>query len=188
MKQFILLVFVLMFSQVTYAQWQGTEDNVDEKMPLKDRMFFGGGFGANFGSNYSSVSVSPLVGYRIVKNLAAGVQLQYRYAKFKQYVPNIATNDYGVSPFVRYYIYSPIFLHAEYEYLNYEYPTTALRESTRQSFTSFLAGGGYFQPIGGRAGIYLTALYNFSYVDDDINNPRAYDSPIIIRGGITLGF
>jgi hypothetical protein len=126
--------------------------------------------------------VSPLIGYKITPKLAAGVQVQYRYTRYKQVTPKISTNDYGISPFVRYNIYSPFFLQAEYEYLNYEFPITT-SESIRKQYNSFLAGGGIFQPLGRRAG-----FYNFSYRAAGVNEITPYDSPLVLRVGVTAGF
>ena len=80
-----------------------------------------------------------------------------------------------------------LFLHAEYEYLNYQYPNPANpSESIRKGFSSLLAGGGFFQPIGKHAGFYITVLYNFSYQSTYTVYP--YTSPVIYRAGITAGF
>ena len=82
-------------------------------------------------------------------------------------------------------MHGPIFLHAEYEYLNNQY-VTYTGQSLRKSFNSVMAGGGIFQPIGRRAGFFAMALYNFSY-----RNPTSavdyypYSSPLVLRAGIT---
>jgi len=83
-----------------------------------------------------------------------------------------------------YPFYRNIFLQTEYEYLNYEYPHTNF-ETTRRSFDSFLAGGGFIQPLGDRFAFYLMALYNFSYQEQSLYSP--YDSPIVIRAGVNIG-
>lgn len=169
-------------TSVTYAQWG--EEEMAEKPSFRDRIFTGGGLGASFSSYYNFISVSPLVGITLTSRLATGVQFTYRYSQYKTYTPKITTNDYGVSPFVRFSVIGPLFLHAEYEYLNYEYPYTGGGSDTnRLGFSSFMAGGGLFQPVGRRAGLYLLALYNFSYGP---NSP--YDSPLVLRAGITAGF
>jgi len=89
-----------------------------------------------------------------------------------------------VNPFLRFTFYRNIFLQTEYEYLNYEFPLS-VAETTRRSFDSFLAGGGFIQPLGDRMAFYLMALYNFSYQDQVQYSP--YDSPIVIRAGINIG-
>ncbi len=184
-KQFtILLVFAALSAS---AQWG--DEEMQEKPSIKDRIFTGGGFGLSFSSTYDYVSISPLIGYRVNQRLATGVSVTYRYAAHKYVTPKVSTNDFGISPFVRFQLYGPLFLHAEYEYLNNEYVLNSAGETMRQNFSSFMAGGGFFQPIGRRAGFFAMALYNFSY-----RNPTSpydfypYSSPLVLRAGITAGF
>ena len=86
-------------------------------------------------------------------------------------------------------IYGPVYLQAEYEHLSYD-GLDHDGNSSRDSFDSFMAGGGIAQPVGGKAFLFLTAMYNFSY--DNFNNSNAYrspyNSPWVIRIGITAGF
>jgi hypothetical protein len=185
MKKLTLTLFALSLCTLAMAQWGDEELSEDEKPKFKDRVFVGGGLGLSFSTYYNFFSVSPLIGYKVTPKLATGIQFQYRYTSYKIYTPKVTTNDYGISPFVRYAIYNPFFLHAEYEYLNYEYPGSG-SESIRKGFNSFLAGGGLFQPVGRHAGFYLLALYNFSYRNNDQFSP--YSSPLILRAGITAGF
>jgi hypothetical protein len=181
------LITLLAMSVCTLAMAQWGEEEMSDKPTLRERLFTGGGFGLSFSNYYDFVSVSPLVGYKITPKLAAGVQVQYRYTKYKQFTPKFSTNDYGISPFVRYSIYAPIFLQAEYEYLNYEYPITT-SESIRKTYNSFLAGGGFFQPIGRHAGFYAVAMYNFSYRAANYGEVTPYNSPLVLRVGVTAGF
>ena len=184
MKKTILTLIALSLCTLAMAQW-GDEEMSDEPT-LRERIFTGGGFGLSFSSYYDFVSVSPLIGYKVTPKLAAGVQVQYRYTKYKEVTPKFSTNDYGISPFVRYNIYSPFFIQAEYEYLNYEY--LAYDGRHRKAYNSFLAGGGLFQPLGRRAGFYALALYNFSYRAAGVNEATPYDSPLVLRVGVTAGF
>jgi hypothetical protein len=184
MKRFgVLFVVLLLFSFVVKAQWG--DDEMEEKPSFRDRIFTGGGFGLSFTSYTDYFSISPLIGYKITSKLAAGIQFQYRYTNYKTVTPRISTNDYGASPFVRYFVYPPFFIHTEYEYLNYQF-IGSKTEKFRRSYNSFMAGGGFFQSIGGRAGIYAMALYNFSYVNSYNYSP--YSSPWVFRVGITAGF
>lgn len=185
MKKLVLLSAFVFVSLAASAQWG--DEEMSEKPTLRERVFTGGGFGLSFSNYYDYISISPLIGYRITPKLAGGIQVQYRYTKYKQTTPKISTNDYGVSPFLRFSVYGPLFLHAEYEYLNYEFPLSA-SESTRKAYNSFLAGGGYFQPIGRSAGFYIVALYNFSYTDPQPGEFSPYDNPLVLRVGITAGF
>jgi hypothetical protein len=186
MKKITLLFLIITVCSPAFAQWG--EDDVDSDADWKDKMFFGGGLGASFGSSYDFVSVSPLVGYNITPKLAGGVQVQYRYTKYKNTVPSLSTNDYGFSPFLRYNIFPPFFLHVEYEYLSYVYALDVDGKKLRDSYNSFLAGGGFFQPIGRNAGFFVLALYNFSYEEPRPDRVSPYTDPLIIRAGVTAGF
>lgn len=181
------LLFVSMIVATSYAQKGDSYDNSLEGVPLKERIVVGGGLGLSFGSQQDFFSISPMVGYRITERMLAGTSITYRYTKYKYYSPAIKLTDYGFSPFVRYTIFKGIFIQAEYEYLNYEYPVT-VEESIRKTYSSFLAGGGFVQPMGNKAAIYVLALYNFSYQNVQSNEYSPYSSPLILRGGITFGF
>lgn len=185
MNKILTFVLMLLISLQAAAQWG--DEEIDSEASWQDRVFTGGGFGMAFSSTQDYISISPLIGYMITPKLAGGVTFQYRYSKYKIYTPSISTNDYGISPFLRFNIYPPLFLHVEYEYLNYEYPNSLnTAETFREGYNSFMAGGGFFQPVGRRAGFFVLALYNFSYSANQTNTP--YDSPLIIRAGITAGF
>ena len=165
-----------------YAQWG--QEELSDKPSFRDRIFVGGGIGGGFGSTMDYFSISPIIGYKLTEKLVPGVSLMYRYTNNKFYQPNVSTSDYGVSPYLRYMLGNGIFLHTEYEYLNYEYLISPT-ESVRKTNGSFLAGGGFFQPFGRRAGFYASILYNFSYSN---NGYYPYSSPVIYRMGITAGF
>jgi hypothetical protein len=173
-------IFFLGTCQLAFSQG---ENNSLKGAPLKDRIVTGGGLGLGFGSVQDFVSVSPVIAYRLTTKLMAGTGFTYRYTNYKPL--KMKLNDYGLNPFVRFTVYRNIFLQAEYEYLNYELPVT-YTETTRQNFDSFLAGGGFIQPIGNRLSFYVMALYNFSY-QDTYTGYSPYDSPIVIRAGINIG-
>jgi len=147
---------------------------------FRDRLFTGGSFGMSFG-NVTFVNVSPILGYMISPRLSAGVGVLYQYVNDKRFTPNYERNDWGTNVFTRFMLVPPIFLHAEYEYLNYD------SFDDRLGFNSFMAGGGISQPLGRNAAFIAMALYNFSYVNDN-TTIQPYADPWIIRIGITAGF
>ena len=59
-------------------------------------------------------------------------------------------------------------------------------DTERESFGSILGGAGFVQPVGGRTSMFVTAMYNFSYDEDDLFSP--YSDPWVIRVGVTVGF
>lgn len=181
MARVFTVIFFLAASLTAFSQG---EDNSLKGAPLKDRIVTGGGFGLGFGSVRDYFSVSPMIGYRLTARLLAGTGVTYRYTNYKIVRPTIKLHDYGVNPFLRFRVYRNIFLQTEYEYLNYEYPVTTA-ETTRKPFDSFLAGGGFVQPIGERLSFYVIALYNFTYEEGTLYSP--YDSPWVVRAGINIG-
>ncbi|MBK5279546.1 MAG: hypothetical protein JJE09_11860 [Bacteroidia bacterium] len=179
-------ICLFLFSVPVFAQW-GDEASTD-KPSIRDKMFVGGGFGASFTRYTDFVSVSPIIGYKVSPRFAPGIGLQYRYTSYKGISPQLTTNDYGASLFARFKVFGPFFLHAEFEHLNYEFPGNSPGETLRKDFNSFLAGGGFFQPIGRKAGFFASALYNFSYQSSYNYAYYPYSSPLILRFGITAGF
>jgi hypothetical protein len=175
---------LLFFVAHTLAIGQG-EKNSLKGTPFKERIVTGGGFGLGFSSTSDFFSVSPMIGYQVTTRFMAGTGFTYRFTNYKT-SPPIKLNDYGINPFLRFIVYKNIFLQTEYEYLNYEFPTS-FTESVRQEFGSFLAGGGFVQPISSKVGIYFMALYNFSYKTPIGNDYTPYNSPLVIRAGVNVG-
>ena len=181
MKHLVLIVVLLTSIHIAVAQY--SEETITQESNWKERIFTGGSLGFGFG-DVDWVNISPVVGYRITDRLAGGLGATYRYSNYKRFNPALKTNDYGGSVFARYLVRAPVFLQAEYEYLNFEFPISA-GETTRLDFSSLLGGGGIAQPLGRNAALIIVALYNFSYANS-VESP--YPSPWIFRGGITVGF
>ncbi len=183
MKKILITGIIVLAGFYGFAQ-NGNE--ITERSSFRDRVFFGGNLGLAFG-DVTFVEVAPLVGYRVTDKLSTGVQIQYRYRNDKRFSQDLEASDYGFNLFARYNLASPFFLQAEYEYLNFEFITlTPDRNTFREGFSSVLVGGGIAQPLGRNAFFIITALYNLSYDDSEQVSP--YDSPLILRVGINLGF
>ena len=183
MVRLIMVLICVLSSGIAFSQG---EANSLEGVPFKERIVTGGGLGLAFGSGQDFISVSPQIGYRVTARLIAGTGITYRYTNYKYFSPSIKLNDYGLNPFLRFTVYRNIFIQAEYEYLNYEFPTTRT-ETSRKGFNSFLAGAGFVQPIGAKVSFYAMALYNFSYKNSAAGIYTPYDSPIVFRAGINIG-
>ncbi len=191
MKKTFYIILTALFCSLYFASnaFSQIQEEQKEKPSIKEKLFFGGGLGLSFG-DVTYINIAPVIGYRITPKLSAGLRLFYQYRSYKDYyVGNGATydsNDYGVGVFGRFVIFGPIYLQAEYEYQSYEYYYT-VDDKQRQGYNSFMAGGGFMQPIGRTAAFYITAMYNFSYSNDS-NTPEPYGSPLILRVGVTAGF
>ena len=153
--------------------------------------FYGGGIGLGFG-DVQYFEIAPLAGINLNPRTALGASVFWRYRKDTRYEDTIynqtlTTNDYGITPFVRFRLTPTFYLQGEYEYLDYEYfvpqSLTQLKKKS-DTFGSLLAGGGISQPLNNRSSLFLTALYNFNYNDD--NSP--YTDPWVIRIGVGIGF
>lgn len=152
--------------------------------PWKDRMFFGGGLGFGFG-DVDFVSVEPLVGFRLHPKVSVGTSFLYRYVSDSRFPDDIHTNDYGARAFVQFFPVPNFFGQVEYEYLDYEYVLPTL-DTARTSAGSVFVGGGVSQPLGHNAAFFASTLYNLSYDDEDPTSP--YDSPWVVRAGVSVGF
>ena len=143
-----------------------------------DRIFTGGNVGFQFGT-VTYAEVSPLIGYRITDKIAAGVGVTYQYYHYKDHYFDLETNVYGARVFGRYMFTPRLFGYAEKEYLNLEAFDFQRR---RVDVESFMAGGGYLQPIGENSAALIMLLYNFT--------PSAYTpyANPIIRIGFNIGF
>ncbi len=186
-------IFKLYFTLSAILIFSSSIAQDGQRPAFLDKIYVGGGFGASFG-DYTYVNISPIIGYKVTLKLSAGIRLMYQYTTYDyfdyqdQRTKQYSGNDFGIGGFARFMVRGPFFLQAEYEHLNYD----GLDNSgySRSGFNSFMAGGGMAQPVGGKAFLFFTAMYNFSYDNFDNNNVyrSPYNSPWVIRVGITAGF
>ena len=168
----------LVCSVAGVAQSDSTEAYY-EKPPSDfwQRVTVGGNFGLQFGT-LTFIDISPTVGYRFTDKFTAGPGFTYRYIKFRGFD---GSSLYGGRIFARHRIGQMFFAQTEYETLNTEYINRA-DQISRTWVPGFFVGGGLFQPVGRRAAIIVSALYNLSY--DATRSP--YNSPWNFNVGITL--
>jgi len=196
----LLLLWPFLFNQSASAQ--GELDHADS---WTDRFFFGGNIGMQFGS-MTLFDISPLVGYRLTNNIAVGVGVTYKYFRYKDFYSitlggqtryyDYKANILGGSLFSRYYLTSEsydfmnnIFLHAEYEYLDFSHDAYYLNSlgtdvevvKENRGISSVFVGGGLRQPLAKKLYLELMVLWN---LNESIYSP--YENPII-RIGIAAG-
>ena len=181
MKALVIGSLFLITCSLACAQ---TGSEPPESNSFKDRIFIGGGLGLQFGT-ITNIEVSPLIGYRLTDNFSAGLGASYIYfkRKFDNY-DDFETSIYGYRLFARRNIGQQFFAQVEYENLSLEFFDPFDGSTGRQWIPGFFIGGGIFQPIGNRAGLNLSAMYNLMH--DDVRSP--YNSPLVLRIGITAGF
>ncbi len=185
-SRYYIIVLVFFVTSSSFAQ-------EEQKPAFLDKVFYGGGLGAGFGG-YTYINVSPIIGYRATNKLSVGLRLMYQYTTFDywdsqdQMSKQYKGNDFGIGGFARYALFGPVYLQAEYEYLNYD-GLAFDGSSSRSGFDSYMAGAGFAQSIGGKASFFVTAMYNFSYEGFNQNGLYRvpYNSPWVIRVGIAAG-
>jgi len=189
-KKFTLATAVLALALPALAQSPeppeaAPEPEAKPKSTISKRFFFGGGIGAAFGA-VDYLEIAPLVGFRAAPRLDLGLQPFYRWTNDGRYGTSVEYTDYGARLFARVRIIKSFFAEADYEFTSYEYANYPYPGTTRASYNSFLAGGGYTIPLGGHAGMYFSALYDFNFNGNDPYS--AYDSPVQFQVGVSVGF
>ncbi len=191
MRNFIILILLLVSSS-SFCQDPGSTGEISEKKEkensdkpsVRDRMFFGGSFGARFG-DYTLFNISPIVGYKLSSTFSVGGGIIYQYSEDKVY--HYSANNYGGRLFGIAKVYEPLFAQLEYEYLMYKY-NGPFDDDVSGDYSSLFGGGGIAQPISQNLFFTATALYNFTYQNNYSGAYRPYNSPWVIRVGISAGF
>ncbi len=173
------LAFALFLGIIFSGQAQRPIDP-EEKTPLKDRLYYGGNFGMQFGT-VTLIDISPLVGVMITPRFSAGVGGTYQFFDDQRYIGG-ETSSYGARVFTRYNVFPNVFVHAEYEAINFDNYNLVSEEFERIWSNALFLGGGYFAPFGRSGGANFTFLYNVLH--DNINSP--YGEPYVIRIGFVL--
>ncbi len=157
-----------------------------ERMPFKDRLWFGGGLGLNFGT-VTAIQIDPLVGLHLdkAKRVSAGVGGSYWYYRDNRWSPPVERTAYGYRVFSRFRPIQQAFLHAEFLHLNAPRVIgTPEQRDQRIWVPHLLVGAGYVQSLGGGSSIYLQVLFD---VLQDPNSIYAGQGPIL-GGGVGIGF
>ncbi len=187
MKKYFITTLILCLS-IMFVRAQDEELPEEKKGFDKEKLFFGGNFGLSFG-NYTLVNVSPQVGYRFNKTLAAGAGVNFIFSSFKYDFNNRALdykNSYGVGGlniFGRVYPIQYILLQVQPE-MNYTWGKQRYydgRPSLKidgKFVPSLLAGAGAAIPMG-RGAMNIMVQY------DVIQNER---SPYGKNAFINVGF
>jgi len=187
----LLLVTAVHFAEAQYYKTDTTTAAPTKKKVDPSRIIIGGSLGLAFG-DYTNINISPLIGYRISQLFAAGINInaQYGSERLSNY-SNITTqrNQYtifGGGVWGRVYPVDFLFIHVQPEYNAVSLKSTFYDPKTivkdHYGVPSLLMGGGYSQPVGGRAAFSIMALYD---VLQDSRSP--YQNGLILRIGASLG-
>lgn len=151
----------------------------------KEKLFYGGNFGLGFGSNSTNINVSPQVGYRFNKHLAAGVGVNFVYASYKYEWLGFREN-YGVAGlniFGRVYPIEYILLQLQPE-LNYVWGKVKYNGGAEDAIDarfvpSLLGGAGAVIPMGQRGALLVMVQYDIL---------QRYLNPYGEKPFLTIGF
>lgn len=178
-KTTLLLFLCAIFTQFSFAQ--GEIDVLGRDRPAwLDKVYVGGGIGGiGISNDRVWASVNGQVGYRITDKWNVGTGLSYQYFKWKEPI-NQSFHDYGLSFYTQYIIYEPFFAMAQYEILFLD------QVEGRETYDTFLVGGGISQPLGNKGFMNFFVLYNVLYTDGGDNG--RYDSPWVVGMNFGVGF
>jgi hypothetical protein len=190
-KNFLIIAVVMLVGITAFAQDTIVEPvqpqpkekkEKKQKQPIGQRIYVGGYFGLTFGS-YTRIAVYPLVGYKFTPKFSGGVKVLYEYIKDNRYVSSYEYSNYGGSVFTRYRVFPSLYLHAEYEMVNYQL-FNFNGEQYRDWVPFLYLGGGYSQNLGGKAWLNFQVLFD---VLQDSRSPYRQWEPIISIG-VGVGF
>ena len=192
-KTFLLVLFL--FINILASHGNEYPDNnltqPNNPTPLSDsKWYFGGNIGANFWNDYLLISVEPLVGYNVTPQFSLGSKLHYSFIRdTKDDNQDYIYNNFGGSVFARYFPVPQGYLHAEFNFTNYQQyskfnSVTNKYESERVWVPAVLVGAGYRQSIGPNASVYGEVLFD---VLQDKNSPFKKWEPIV-HVGAAVGF
>lgn len=214
MKKILVVLMLCLCTQAVYAQETYNSSGRKGEAKRKDlkpkgfdasRLVLGGGAILSFGTGYANVGLSPMIGYKITDNFAAGVGLSYQYYRNKFEQVGIVdqnnnligimqydrkTSLYSASLWARYIVWRNLFVHVQPEMMNVGVPTLVQDPmgnievgEDREWVPAALLGLGIRQPITGSLSLFVMALY------DVVQNPSSpYYKNIDFRLGFNIGF
>jgi hypothetical protein len=160
----------------------------------RNKLFGGGNFALNFG-NITIINISPQLGYRFNRYLAAGVGVNAQYSSFKSINAydgsTYSRENYGVggiNVFGRFYPIEQVILQVQPE-ANYVWGKIKYYDPARQFnlngkiVPSLLLGAGGAIPMGGSGAFIAMAQY------DVLQSDRTpYGNKIFFNFGYNFGF
>ncbi len=157
------LIFSLIIASLALAA--KAQDEPEKKGFDKENLFFGGNFGLAFGSSYTLVNVSPQVGYRFNRYVAAGAGINFIYSSSKYFGFRENYGVAGLNIFGRFYPIEQVFIQAQPE-MNYTWGKQKYENGGGEvkldgkMVPSMLAGAGVAIPIGRKGAMLVMVQYD----------------------------
>jgi hypothetical protein len=150
--------------------------------PRSGRFTYGGSVGFGIGSGTWGASLRGEVGYLATDRLWTGVSGRFQWTHDDWYEESQDSIDYGVGVYARYFVLDRLFATTEWDRTSSETRATG-PSSGRDSFSTFLVGAGYGQPLGPRSLFLVELLYDVTG-----NAQGIYDTPWVTRLSFATGF
>lgn len=191
MKKYLLAACLLAFCSVIAVAQDGEEEG--KSGFDKSKLFFGGNLGLAFGSYSTLVNVSPQIGYRFNRYVAAGAGINFIYSSNKYDFGDVNQNykeEYGVTGlnvFGRVYPIEYLFVQvqpeANYTWLKYHFYNGEPDEKLPNKIVPSLLGGIGAAIPAGRGAFIVTVNY------DLLQNERSpYGNRAFFNFGYNIGF
>lgn len=188
MRQRFLLLLAPFLFHALHAQDSTAyvrEKPVEQPVPFKDRLWFGGGIGLSFGT-ITAVQLDPVIGVYLdqARRFTVGTGPSYAYFRDNRFAPPYEISNYGYRLFTRYRVIEQAYLHGEFLHVNTDpfYDHNDL--IGRIWVPHLLVGAGYVQPLGANSSLYIQVLFE---VLQDPNSIYFATGPIF-SGGVGVGF
>ncbi len=185
MKNILLIPVVFFLSLTALAQDRPEGEDEEEKVYRKENLFVGGNFGLSFG-DYTVINLSPQLGYRFNRFVAAGVGINGQYVSVRDRYLNGNTfrktsqGVVGLNLFGRVYPIEQVMLQVQPE-ANYVFgketyfdtnPRTEYKMDA-EIVPSLLVGGGLVIP-GGRSSAMIYLMYDVLQKDNSPYGRKAF--------------
>ncbi|HVK97394.1 MAG TPA: hypothetical protein VM368_06225 [Flavisolibacter sp.] len=196
MKKIVFVALVVLSSFISFAQDEEQmpeQPKPEQKGLQKENVFIGGNFGVAFG-NYTLINISPQIGYRFNKTLAAGVGLNLLYVSEKRRdlvtgnaIQKTSQGITGLNVFGRVYPVKFIMLQVQPE-MNYRFGSVRYYDNRDPQRTkldaeiipSLLAGGGFVMPSE-RGAFIISFMYDLLQ-----NENSPYGNKPVVNFGYTV--
>ena len=161
---------------VTSEEPNQTESFAPKKKGFdKSKLRIGPNFGVGFTTGYTSISLAPVVGYRIMKYIEPGIGISYQYQNQTYSGITSEAHTIGGNIYVKVYPWNEFFIYLSPQIYNFRYREKYVR-GPKQSFGNLtygnvIVGIGYnvkvgnnsFLSLGLTSNIIKNQLYNNTY-------------------------